>query len=168
MALVAIASFAVHAAVSRLLVVVFFPSLVVACLLTRWALRQLLSHLRRDGYATNRVLLAGDAASVEKFAEHLVRNRSHGYRIVGVCLPGGADRNGRTLEVANASYPILGTPSELVGAARRLAVDSVAVVGAPRFEDATLQEVAWQLERRDVALLVAPDVVDLAGPGSRR
>ena len=40
MAVVAIASFAVHAAVSRLLVVVFFPSLVVACLFTRWVMRQ--------------------------------------------------------------------------------------------------------------------------------
>ena len=64
-------------------------------------------------------------------------------------------------------YPILGSPSQLVDAAQRLSVDSVAVVGTPRFEEATLQQVAWQLERHDVDLLVAPDVMDLAGPRIR-
>ena len=94
MALVAIASFAVHAPVSRLLVVVFFPSLVVACLFTRWLMRQLVSRLRRKGYGLNRVILAGDEGSVEKFAEHLFRDPSHGYQVVGVCVPGGSREAG--------------------------------------------------------------------------
>ena len=167
MALVAIASFAVHAPVSRLLVVVFFPSLVVACLLTRWVMRQLVARLRRKGYGLNRVILAGDEGSVEKFAEHLFRDPSHGYRVVGVCVPGGSARPARELRTAHGAYPILGSPSGLVDAAQRLSADSVAVVGTPRFEGASLQQVAWQLERREVDLLVAPDVVDLAGPRIR-
>jgi len=167
MALVAIASFAVHAGVSRLIVVVFFPSLVVACLFTRWLLRQMVSRLRREGYAMNRLILAGDEGSVEKFADHLFRDPRHGYQVVGVCVPGGFGRQGHELQTAHGAYPIVGSPSGLVGAAERMSVDSVAVVGSPVFEDATLQQVAWQLERRDVDLLVAPDVVDLAGPRIR-
>lgn len=167
MALVAIASFAVHAPVSRLLVVVFFPSLVVACLFTRFLVRQLVSRLRCRGYALNRIILAGDEESVEKFAEHLFRDPSHGYQVVGVCVPGGAGSEGRELRGAHGAYPIVGSPSGLVDATQRLSVDSVAVVGTPRFEGASLQQVAWQLERRDVDLLVAPDVVDLAGPRIR-
>jgi exopolysaccharide biosynthesis polyprenyl glycosylphosphotransferase len=164
MALVAIASFAVHAPVSRLLVVVFFPSLVVACLFTRWLMRQLVSRLRGQGYGLNRLILAGDEGSVVKFAEHLFRDPSHGYRVVGVCLPGASERAGREVRTPHGAYPVLGSPSRLVDAAQRLSVDSVAVVGTPRFEEATLQQVAWQLEQHDVDLLVAPDVVDLAGP----
>jgi exopolysaccharide biosynthesis polyprenyl glycosylphosphotransferase len=164
MALVAIASFAIHAAVSRVLVVVFFPSLVVTCLFTRWLLRQVVSRLRRKGYALNRVILAGDEGSIKKFAEHLFRDRRHGYQVVGVCVPGGYGLERQEFRTLHGAYPILGSPSGLVDAARRLSVDSVAVVGTPRFEDASLQQVAWQLERINVDLLVAPDVVDLAGP----
>ncbi len=167
MALVAIASFALQAEVSRLLVVVYFPSLVVASLITRWLLRQLLTRLRRDGYALNRLVLAGDEPSVEKFADHLFRDPSHGYRVVAVCLPGGVSGRRHELRTARGTYPIVGSPSGLVDTAERLSADSVAVVGAPRFENASLQQVAWQLERRDVDLLVAPDVVDLAGPRIR-
>jgi exopolysaccharide biosynthesis polyprenyl glycosylphosphotransferase len=87
--------------------------------------------------------------------------------VVGVCVPGGNGRQGHELRTMHGTYPILGSPSGLVEAAQRLCVDSVAVVGTPRFEDETLQQVAWQLERRDVDLLVAPDVVELAGPRIR-
>jgi len=48
-----------------------------------------------------------------------------------------------------------------------MSVDSAAVVGSLCFESTSLQQVAWQLERRDVDLLVAPDVIDVAGPRVR-
>ena len=166
MALVAIASFAFRSQVSRLLVVVYFPSLVVACLGTRWMLRQLVSKVRGRGYALNRVILAGDESSVEKFADHLFRDPRHGYQVVGVCVPGGSPEQRRNLCTVHGTYPVVGSPTTIVGASERLAADSVAVVGAPRFEDASLQQVSWQLERRHVDLLVAPDVMDPAGPAS--
>jgi exopolysaccharide biosynthesis polyprenyl glycosylphosphotransferase len=61
----------------------------------------------------------------------------------------------------------VGNPDGLVEVAKRLFVDSAAVVGSLCFESTSLQQVAWQLERRDVDLLVAPDVIDVAGPRVR-
>ncbi|HEY3942135.1 MAG TPA: sugar transferase [Acidimicrobiales bacterium] len=167
MALVAIASFAFRAQVSRLLVVVYFPSLVVACLSTRWLLRQVTARVRRRGYALNRIVLAGDERSVERFADHLYRDPSHGYQVVGVCVPGGSSDGEGEFRSARGWFPVVGSITEIIDAARRLDADSVAVVGTPLFEDASLQQIAWQLERHQVDLLVAPDVVDLAGPRIR-
>ena len=167
MAFVVIASFALHAPVSRVIVLVFFPSLAVAALLSQCLLRHVLTRLRRGGLALNRLVLAGNEAAVEKLVNHFLRDVSHGYEIVGVCLPEGRSGRRRELRTRGGTFPIVGTPDGLVEVAQRLSVDSAAVVGNHCFESTNLQQVAWQLERRDVDLLVAPDVIDVAGPRVR-
>jgi exopolysaccharide biosynthesis polyprenyl glycosylphosphotransferase len=167
MAFVVIASFALHATVSRVIVLVFFPSLAGASLISQWVLRHGLSRLRRNGLALNRLVLVGNEVAVEKLTAHFLRDLSHGYEIVGVCLPGASSGRRRELRTRGGTFPIVGTPDGLVEVAKRLFVDSAAVVGSLCFESTSLQQVAWQLERRDVDLLVAPDVIDVAGPRVR-
>jgi exopolysaccharide biosynthesis polyprenyl glycosylphosphotransferase len=167
MAFVVIASFALHATVSRVIVLVFFPSLAGASLISQWVLRHGLTRLRRNGLALNRLVLVGNEAAVEKLTNHFLRDLSHGYEIVGVCLPGASSGRRRELRTRGGTFPIVGNPDGLVEVAKRLFVDSAAVVGSLCFESTSLQQVAWQLERRDVDLLVAPDVIDVAGPRVR-
>ena len=167
MAFVVIASFALHAPVSRVIVLVFFPSLAVASLISHWVLRHALGRLRRGGLALNRLVLAGNEAAVEKLANHFLRDLSHGYEIVGVCLPDARSGRRSELRTRGGTFPIVGTPDSLVEVAQRMSVDSAAVVGSLCFESTSLQQVAWQLERRDVDLFVAPDVIDVAGPRVR-
>jgi exopolysaccharide biosynthesis polyprenyl glycosylphosphotransferase len=162
-AAVAVGSFALKAPLSRGLIVVYFPTLVVVAFLGRWAARQVLTLVRRRGRALHAVVLAGEAESVEKFAQHLSRKPSHGYRVVAVCLP----RSEVVSNIPASPFPIAGTPDELLRVASEVGADSVAVVGQGRFVDTTLQQVAWQFERSGIDLLVAPDIVDLAGPRIR-
>jgi exopolysaccharide biosynthesis polyprenyl glycosylphosphotransferase len=167
MALVVIASFVLHATVSRVIVLVFFPSLAGISLLSQWVLRHGLLRLRRNGLALNRLVLVGNEAAVEKLTNHFLRDLRHGYDIIGVCLPGAMSGRRRELRTRSGTFPIVGTPDGLVEVAKRLSVDSAAIVGSLCFESTSLQQVAWQLERRDVDLLVAPDVIDVAGPRVR-
>jgi exopolysaccharide biosynthesis polyprenyl glycosylphosphotransferase len=167
MAFVVIASFALHATVSRAIVLVFFPSLAGASLICQWVLRNGLARLRRNGLALNRLVLVGNEAAVEKLTAHFLRDLRHGYEIVGVCLPGARSGRRRELRTRGGTFPIVGTPDGLVEVTKRLSVDSAAIVGSLCFESTSLQQVAWQLERRDVDLLVAPDVIDVAGPRVR-
>ena len=162
-ALVAIAAFALKVALSRSLVVTYFPSLIVASILLRGVTGQGLSIIRQRGHALRQLVLVGDEPSVRKFATHVLRHAGHGYEIVGACVPGTT----RSLDIRDHHIPVIGTPDEMVVAARTVNARAVAVVGHARFEQVTLQQVAWRLERSGVDLLVAPDVVDMAGPRIR-
>ncbi len=163
MATVAIAAFALKLQLSRMLVVAYFPTLIVSVLLTRFAARKALGAARRRGHGVIRLVLVGAPDSVRKFADHLMQKTRHEHRIVGVCLASTE----RALETRDGPVPIAGRPDDVVSAAKRLRASSVAVVGQAHFDQETLQRVAWQLERSGIDLLVAPDVADLAGPRIR-
>lgn len=163
MAAVAIISFVAKSEVSRLMVVVFFPTLLVVSVLARWLVRQGLSLLQTNGKALNRIVLAGDAVAVRKFADQLAREGSHGYQLVGVCVPPATWNANQELAAKGGWYPVVGGPDNVVEAAEALAADSIAMVGNPSLEQTSLQQIAWRLERRGVELFVAPDMADL-GP----
>ncbi len=162
-AVIAIGSFALKAQLSRALLLVYIPTLIIAALLGRWAVRQSLRAARHRGHALIRLILVGDEPAVRTFADHLFRNPTNGYQVIGVCVPGKKE----SLTTRAGVIPVVGTPDDLESAARRLGAESVAVAGPAPFEDLTLQQVAWRLERSGVDLLVAPDVADLAGPRIR-
>lgn len=156
---ISILSFAFHTSLSRLLVVVYFPVLLGTSLVLRCACRQALSALRRRGLALRRLLLVGDAACVAKFARYL-RSPAYGYQLVGACIPGDASFVGR----GHDRLDVVGPPDSVIEAAQRRDVDTVLIVGHPGFEETTLQEITWRIERSGRTLLVGPDVVELAGP----
>jgi exopolysaccharide biosynthesis polyprenyl glycosylphosphotransferase len=156
-----------RALVSRGIVLVFFPSLAAVSLVSHWVLRHTLGRLRRRGLARNRMVLVGNEAAVEKLVDHFLRDLRHGYEIVGVFLPGASSGRRRELRTRGGTFPILGDPDGLVEVTQQMTVDSAAVVGSLCFQSTTLQQIAWQLERRDTELLVAPDVIDVAGPRIR-
>ncbi len=164
MAAVAIGSFVFNLPVSRDLVVIYFPSLIAAVVVTRWMARVTLARALHQGHGTIRVVLVGDPRSVRQFATHLLRKDSGAFEVAGVCTPmHGHD----TLEVRGRRLQCVGRPDEVVSKAKELNADTVAVVGPSPFTVVTLQEIAWQLERSGIDLLVAPDVVEMAGPRIR-
>jgi exopolysaccharide biosynthesis polyprenyl glycosylphosphotransferase len=158
-----ITAFAFHIALSRLVVVVYFPALLIASVVLRGVVRQGLSAIRKRGSALRRTLLVGDAPCVARFADFLARSPQRDYRVVGACVPGPAS----FVSLRARRLAVVGQPDDLVAAAQRVSADTVAIVGDPRLELTTLQEIAWRIERSGRDLLVAPDVVDLAGPRIR-
>jgi exopolysaccharide biosynthesis polyprenyl glycosylphosphotransferase len=155
-----IVSFALQISLSRLLVVVYFPVLLIASLLLRCGCRQVLSAMRRRGHGMRRMLLVGDEACVARFANHLLRSPTREYQLVGACIP--IDKSWVTS--VSSRLAVVGRPDDVVAVAEDRDVDTVLVVGNPNLEKVNLQEIAWRIERSGRNLLVGPDVVDLAGP----
>ncbi|MDA8044194.1 MAG: sugar transferase [Actinomycetota bacterium] len=163
MAAVCILSFALQTKLSRLLVVVYFPTLIALSVGGRFAVRRGLGAVRRRGRAQVRMILVGDRLKVGRFAGHLYRDQARGYEVIGVCLPEPETH----FSFRGRNIPVLGTPDDVVAAARSADVGAVAVADSGQFEQLTLQRLAWALERSGIDLLVAPDVADMAGPRIR-
>ena len=162
-AFVVIASVALSADLSRVLVIAYFPTLILVGTVGRFVIFRVLASIRRRGAARIRLMLVGDEASVRRFATHLDRNRSLGYDVVGVCIPGSE----RSIALRNRLVPVTGGPDDVISSARRYGVEAVAVANPSLFTSLTVQRLSWALERSGTDLLVAPDVSDVAGPRIR-
>src|SRR5262249_61231331 len=78
--------------------------------------------------------------------------------VVGACLTAGA------AQAQVATVPVCGGLERIQSAVSDLAADTVAVLACPGLNGVRLRELAWQLEKTDTDLCVAPAVLDVAGP----
>ncbi|WP_240808623.1 DUF6177 family protein, partial [Actinomadura geliboluensis] len=56
------------------------------------------------------------------------------------------------------------TSAQAAAVADRIGADSVAVLACPEMDGTALRRLAWQIERDDVELVVAPALMDVTGP----
>jgi exopolysaccharide biosynthesis polyprenyl glycosylphosphotransferase len=159
LALAAIVSYGAALDLSRTLVVVVVPSLTLASLLIRFTARRGLRRLWSSGRCTKRVVVVGRGGAVLELAERLDRQRFAGLEPVAACVtPADRGRVSRTLEM-----PVGGLDDVLVLAAETGA-DAVAVTSASETAAQYLRALSWQLEGTGLELLVAPGLVEVAGP----
>ncbi|NHC16319.1 sugar transferase [Motilibacter deserti] len=169
-ALVAVSSYALQAEPARALVLTALPTTAVTVLAGRHVARLGLQAARRRGLAVRRVLVVGTHEAAFSMAARLASAQGEGYRVVGVCAPGGIDRRvGRGPAPdgdrrRGLSLRVLGALGEIPRIARRDGIDVVAVASSPAMTPEVLRALAWELEETDVDMLVAPALVDVAGP----
>lgn len=158
LAVVALGHFIGRLVIARGYVGVLIPVALVLTLLARFALRVWLQRQRRRARYVHRLLLVGTPSAVVEVGQHLVRSEWSGFLLVGVC----ADTDRPRLQIGARSVPVVGPPSALSGAIDRCGADSVAMTieTTPR----ELRRLAVELDARDVDLLVAPAIADVAGP----
>lgn len=156
MALIAV-SYATKAEVSRLVVFVGIPLLVVCALAGRYGQRQFLHRDRAHGVAMMHTLVIGDPTAVGRVVGDLVRDPGHGFQVVGICLP-DVD-----LESPVAGVPIVGGIADVPQVVVDRAVEAVVVAGSHLTGEA-LRRLSWALSRTRVQLIVAPDLVEVTGP----
>jgi exopolysaccharide biosynthesis polyprenyl glycosylphosphotransferase len=169
-AAVAIVSYAAKADIARGYVVVALPSLVALDLLARFALRKRLHRLRRSGQCMRRVVVVGYAPVMAELTGMLRRETHHGLSVVAACAadlsPGGYVSG--AVEVLSpdlvAGVPMILGLDDVVGAVQRYHADTVAVLACPEMSGLRLRELAWQLEKTNTDLCVAPALLDVAGP----
>ncbi|WP_432834949.1 exopolysaccharide biosynthesis polyprenyl glycosylphosphotransferase [Dactylosporangium sp. CA-092794] len=148
-------AYATETRIARGWFVVALPLVTFACLLARFVLRQALHRARkRRGACMRRVVVVGHELAVEAMARQLCRERYHGLKVVGACLPAPG---------TVADVPILGTFDEIAGAVRRARADTVLVLSCPELDGHALRRLAWHLERDDIDLIVASTLIDVAG-----
>jgi exopolysaccharide biosynthesis polyprenyl glycosylphosphotransferase len=152
-------SYAADLALSRALVVVAVPALTLATLLGRFAARCALRRLRVRGHCTKRVVLVGRGAAVLELAHRLRRERFAGMDVVAACVT--PDDRAR---VGEATGVPVGGLEDVVDLAGRLGADTIAVTSASETAAQYLRRLSWQLEGTGMELLVAPGLMEVAGP----
>jgi exopolysaccharide biosynthesis polyprenyl glycosylphosphotransferase len=159
LALAGFISYAFALELSRGFVVLAIPALTVATLLARYAARCELRRLRARGLCTKRVIVVGRGGAVLELVRRLQRENYAGLTVVATCVT-PADRARLAEEVG---LPVGGLDDVLTMAAD-LAADTIAVTSASETAAEYLRQLSWQLEGTGVELLVAPGLIEVAGP----
>jgi exopolysaccharide biosynthesis polyprenyl glycosylphosphotransferase len=160
-AAVAVLAYATKTDIARGYVVIAVPCATLFDLLARYAHRKRLHKLRRLGSCLRRVVVVGHASVAANLAAELRRGTYHGLSIVAACLTGPPGPDGGA-EIAGVPAVVgLGSVAEVV---RRFQADTVAVLACPEMSGVRLRELAWELEKTDTDLCVAPALLDVAGP----
>lgn len=132
--------------------------------LSRRIWRALVLRRRAHGSFLANALVIGGVRSAQDIMRRFVADPVHGLRIVGVWVPDRVAGRHERIHVGEVDVPVIGTETGLADALAVDAVDTVVVTDTEHLGHDGMRELAWALEGHDVDLLVAPNVVDVAGP----
>ncbi|WP_271220131.1 sugar transferase [Streptosporangium carneum] len=156
-AALAIGAYVTKTDVARGYVVLAVPLATVVTILARYGLRRSLHRRRAAGACMRRVVAVGHRAAIVDLVRRFRREPYHGMEVVGVCMPydGMGDVEG---------VPVLGGMSDVPLVVAQLSADTVAVLACPEMDGVALRRLAWRLERTATDLVVAPALMEVAGP----
>jgi exopolysaccharide biosynthesis polyprenyl glycosylphosphotransferase len=160
--LLATASFLAYVAalnLSRTFVVVVIPALTFATLAGRCIARWRLRRLRAAGQCTKRVVVVGRGGAVLELIDRLQRQLFAGLDVVAACVT-PFDRS----RVADVAGVPVGGLDDVLAVAERFQADTIAVTSASETAAQYLRELSWRLEGSGIELLVAPGLIEVAGP----
>lgn len=161
---VAVFSYALRIDTARGFVGLAFPAGVAGLLAARWLVRQHLALERRRGRSSSRVLIVGGPHSVDHLVRSLLSAPAAGYLPVAAHLPGA---NVATYKGSAISVPITGTEADfdsILAAILANGVDAVAVSAGVNMHPKDLRKLGWELAARDIGMILAPALTDVAGP----
>lgn len=162
--IVAIVSYVLRFDTARGYVGLALPVGLMGLLLGRWLIRQHLNIKRRQGRHMSRLLLLGGPGAVSHLAASLQRTRNSGYLPVAAYMPGV--QNHADIE-PESGLKILGSRPDIasiVSAIDICGADAVAVSAGVQLHPQTLRHLGWELASRNIGLIMAPALTDIAGP----
>lgn len=133
-------------------------------LLGRWLIRQHLSIKRGQGRSMSRLLLLGGPGAVAHLASSLHGAKHAGYLPVAAYIPGTENHAGVE---PNSGLRIVGYKADthsIVRALEACGADAVAVSAGVQLHPQTLRHLGWELAARNIGLIMAPALTDIAGP----
>ncbi|MFG6503087.1 sugar transferase [Microbacterium sp. P05] len=157
---VAIIAFLARIDVARGFLLISLPLGILVLLAERWLWRKWLGVKRKSGTHSARVLLVGSESSVSQIARELERSPSSGYTVVGACVPSGRIAG----TIAGTDIPIMGSVSAVDRAIVATGADTVAITSTDELPPDKVKEISWGLEAGKQHLVLAPSIVDIAGP----
>ena len=160
---VAIVGFLAKIEIARGYLAVALPVGLTLLLVGRMAWRRWLQQQRREGRYCSNVIVVGARHAAQEMASIFAREQGAGFRVVGVCEPGWAGSRS-ALDVDGLLIPVLGDETAVMAAVAATRASVVAVSNTESLGAAGMRSLAWQLEASEIALVVAPGVVDVAGP----
>ncbi|MDI2019857.1 sugar transferase [Paenarthrobacter nicotinovorans] len=162
--LIAIFSYVLRIETARGYVGIALPAGLIGLLLGRWLLRQHLSVARQRGSSMSRLLLVGGPSAVAHLAASLHGAKHAGYLPIAAYTPGVLDR---PMTEPKSGLPILGHASDTASVLKAIdscAADAVAVSAGVQLDPQTLRHLGWELASRNIGLIMAPALTDIAGP----
>ena len=157
---IAVVSYLMKTEFARGYVVLALPCCMMISLLGRYAARRRLRRARKQGKYLQDVLVVGHEWAVLDLVAELRRNPDSGLNVVGACVPGG--RGSR--QMADMEVPVIGDLNQVVESVKRVGADVLAVTTCVEFGGPELRRVCWALENSDVEIVVAPALIEVAGP----
>jgi exopolysaccharide biosynthesis polyprenyl glycosylphosphotransferase len=145
---------------SRDLVLLVLPLILVFSVSGRCAARVALRLLRQSGRATFSVVAIGDAADVAEFVAQLRRDKTARFHVVGMCTPERTEIDRRAAD--DLTVPHYEGLDRVVDAVQQCGADAVAVLSASIKPD-RLRWISWQLENSETMLFVSPGLTEVAG-----
>lgn len=161
---IAIAALLFRIEFARLYLAIALPVGLLALLLSRWIWRNVVTRLRSSGGYKTSVLIVGSRTAAVSMAQSFEKSAASGYAVVGICMPGyEAPRDG-VVHIEGTEIPVLGDEHDVLDAIEECGADTVAVTATEHLGHKGIRKMIWDLEKTDVDLVVAPGVVDVAGP----
>lgn len=160
-AIIAIVGFLTQWQISRGYLLFAIPVGTLLLVLSRVVWRKRI-HARRDlGDLQAQVLVVGPRRTSEQMVARLQRGRRAGLSVVGVVLPPMSPfKNGEDI----AGVPVLGVLNDPVSQARAAGAEFILLASNDAMSLAESRELGWSLEGTEIGLIVAPSIVDVAGP----
>lgn len=142
---------------SRLLVAIVFPVGLLMLVLSRWLWRQWLRRQQLKGEYLHHAVVIGDPSKVAHIAKQIRRTIGTGYKIVGVITNGVPSEGIPDLEV-------LGDIAHAEPALDAANIDALIIAGSDDLDPDTLRRLGYAVSDRDIQLIMAPALTDIAGP----
>lgn len=162
--LIAIISYVFRIDTARGYVGIALPAGLCGLLLARWLLRQHLNVHREKGQHMSRLMLVGGPGAVAHLHSSLVKAKHAGYEPVAAYTPGHV---GTSPELAATGLPIAGhepMAHGILSAIEKCQADAVAISAGVQLHPQVLRHLGWELASRNVGLIMAPALTDIAGP----
>lgn len=162
--IIAIVSYVLRIDTARGYVGLALPVGLLGLLLARWLIRQHLTIRRGRGHSMSRLLLVGGPGAVSHLASSLHGAKHAGYLPVAVYMPGVETHTG--VEPASGLKIVGNKPDthSIVAALESCGADAVAVSAGVQLHPQTLRHLGWELAARNIGLIMAPALTDIAGP----
>ncbi|WP_420716934.1 sugar transferase [Streptomyces sp. H27-H5] len=144
----------------KLWIFVAIPAIALVTMTERYLLRLWLHKQRKEGRCLRPVLAAGSPATVRDLIARTRKFPHLGWRVEAVCTPDGFWLDGDHLD----GVPVVGRLTDVAGHVHRDGYRVVAVTPDPHWSPDRLQRLAWNLEGSDAEMVVAPVLMEVAGP----
>ncbi|WP_030677481.1 sugar transferase [Streptomyces sp. NRRL B-1347] len=144
----------------KLWIFVAIPAIALVTMTERYLLRLWLHKQRKEGRCLRPVLAAGSPATVHDLIARTRKFPHLGWRVDAVCTTDGLGLYVDHLD----GVPVVGQLTDVAGHVRRGGYRVVAVTPDPHWSPDRLQRLAWNLEGSDAEMVVAPVLMEVAGP----
>ncbi len=162
LAVLGVASFLLNLQLARIYVLILMPLLLLGGMATRRYMRRWLADHRGKGLMMQRTVVVGRADAAASLVRSIQHEPQQGLLPVAVCTSGMDTDWDATSSIEGV--PVMGTPRDAIAAADLYDAEVVAVASHPDLAGKALRRLAWALEERGVELIVAPGLLDVAGP----